>query len=108
MSKTDKTAPYYVKWFYEHDYLKPEHRHEFHDCDLPPKPTPKDFSSVGARWYGREGSCFWWPSLSFYRSQDARCPCYMCSYDAYESITRRKRQRIEGRNYCRDGWKNEY
>ncbi len=108
MSKTDKTAPWFVKWFYEPTYLEEVHRHEFHDCDLPPKPTPHDYQRY-ISWGGyRDDSCFWYPSLEFYRSKDASCSCDLCGYDAYSSVPLRKRQRIDGRDYCRDGWRDEY
>jgi hypothetical protein len=105
MSRTDKTNPYFVKWFYEPLYLEEQHNHENHECNLPPKPTVKEArEKIG--WTSDD--CQWYPSFVFMRSKDARCSCYMCGYDAYCSVTRRKRQRIDARNYCRDGWMEEY
>jgi hypothetical protein len=50
----------------------------------------------------------WITSSDWQNSGDARCPCYMCGYDAFESIPLRKRQCIEGKKYARDGWLEEY
>jgi hypothetical protein len=105
VSKTDKTAPYWVKQHYDLSYLEAVHRHEFHECNLPPRPTVKETREL--RWGSWHDDCFWWPSFSYYRSQDARCPCYMCSYDAFD-VPRRLRERREGKRYCKDGWRDEY
>lgn len=105
MSKTDKTAPYWVKQNYEHWYLEEHHRHEFHECNLPPRPTVKEARKL--HWGSWHDDCFWWPSFAFYRSRDAKCPCYMCSKYAYDVDPNKKRRRNE-RRYCAGDWKNEY
>jgi hypothetical protein len=104
MSRTDKTNPYFVKWYYEALYLEENHDHRYHACNLPPKPLIREAREI--KW--NTDDCHWYPSPTFMRSTDARCSCYMCGYDAYESLPRYKRQRIEGRRYCRDGWMEEY
>ena len=108
LSKTDQTRPYWVKVRDKHSYLVENHDHRDGVCSLPERPTP--YNNVEYNWGlgWQSGDCQWTTSLEFRRSPDARCCCYMCGYDAYESITQRKRQRIEGRDYCRDGWRDEY
>ena len=104
MSRTDKTAPWRVKAFFYPSFIEEHHNHENHVCDLPDRPTIDNL-----RWWGNvDPECTWVWSRRFVNHPLARCSCYMCGYDAYESIPRRKRQRIEGRKYCRDGWRDEY
>lgn len=105
MSRTDKTAPYYVKWFYEKEYLQPQHHHENGVCDLPPKPLIRECSGTQFWWSGTR--CQWWPTFAFYRSRDARCPCYMCSKHAYGRDPNKKRRQAE-KKYCKGGWREEY
>ena len=104
MSKTDKTAPYWVKQTYDPSYLEEVHDHRFHECDLPPRPEkPRDL-----QWYGHDDRpCFWWVSWTFWRSRWGKCHCYMCGPYAYEPDPSRKRRREE-REYLRDGWRDEY
>lgn len=108
LSKTDKTNPHYVKWFYEPNYLEEIHDHRFHDCNLPPRPKPGDGSFPDSvRWYGNhDRPCFWWPSLHFQRSRWARCGCWMCHGSWWED--RNRNDRRKAKRYCRDGWRDEY
>lgn len=108
MSKTDKTRPYWVKVRDKSSYLVENHDHSNGVCDLPERPSRDNYVDYawGLSW--QSGSCCWITSREFLDSPDSKCCCYMCGYDAYESITLRKRQRIEGRKYCRDGWLDEY
>src|SRR4051812_33687946 len=113
MSRTDKTAPSRVKMFYYPDWIEEYHDHRHGECDLPPRPrNPKDEGLE--YWYGgtrhnKETHCYWVASYTNYYTHGlAQCGCSICGRDAYESMPRRKRQRIEGRNYCRNGWEKEY
>lgn len=109
MSKTDKTNPYFVRFFYEPSYLQPVHRHELHDCDLPPKPRPQDVDEI--LWHGKpEESCFWWPSLEFWRSRWAKCPCPMCHGFYYDQSNPKhpRQQRRNARRYAKELWRDEY
>lgn len=109
MSKTDKTSPWWVKQHYDHSYIEPVHRHEAHECNLPPRPSAKEMHNDRTHKWSNDpdAPCFWWPSLAFYRSRWALCGCYMCSPDAYD-MPRSKRERKEKKRYVRDGWRNEY
>lgn len=99
MSRTDKTQPWRVKVFFYPSWVEEYHDHrDGRECDLPDRATPEN---VGRQSRG----CGWTFSLGFMRSNMARCACYMCSYDAYMSVPRRKRERIEGKNYCRNWWR---
>jgi hypothetical protein len=108
LSKTDKTRPYWVKVRDKHSYLIENHDHRDGVCNLPERPAPHNDVDYqwGAHWLS--GDCVWITSYEWTYSGDARCPCYMCGYDAYWSVPQRKRQRIEGKRYCQDGWRNEY
>lgn len=103
MSRTDKTAPYNAKALYYPSWVVEYHDHRTTECDLPDRPT---YDNVG--WLPNGQHCGWVYSQEFMCSSMARCSCDMCGYDAYDSIPLRKRQRIEGRRYCKGGWMDEY
>lgn len=104
MSRTDKTAPWRVKAFYYASWVEEYHDHSRGECDLPPHATQENLGWVP----GRDSNCGWTWSIEMVRHPLQRCGCSMCGYDAYWSIPRRKRQRIDARRYCRDGWRDEY
>jgi len=71
LSRTDKTAPYFVKmqWI-----PVAHHDHRFGPCTLPEKPNPKYVWT----WRERYGKCYWdtdWNHPIY------RCGCSMCGYD---------------------------
>ena len=107
LSKTDKTRPYWVKVRDKHSYLVENHDHRDGVCNLPERPTTTNRADYmwSAPW--QSGDCVWITSSEWWKSSDARCPCYMCGYDAYDT-PRRLRERREGKRYCRDGWRDEY
>jgi len=107
MSRTDKTNPYFVKFHYERSFLVPEHRHDHHECNLPPRPRAKYARDL--QWHGNkpDDPCFWWVSFEFWRSRWAKCCCPMCKRYAFEPDPSRVRRRAE-RRYLKDGWRDEY
>lgn len=114
MSRTDKTVPLTVKVFYYPEFLEEYHDHREGPCDLPPRPTsakqwPEFELHHGGKRDDDETRCYWCANYATFWSHPlTRCSCPMCGYDAYCSVPLRKAQRIEGRRYCRDGWRDEY
>lgn len=131
MSRTDKTAPYRVKSLYYPSWVEEVHDHSKGYCDLPEQATVDNIGDYDCLWRYRgewltqhpekdlhwkeraalpqANTCYWGNSMEFYRSRLASgCGCNMCSYDAYDSTPRYKRERIDARRYCRSGWKKEY
>jgi hypothetical protein len=110
VSHTDKTNPYFVKQFYAPTYLMPFHQHEYHECNLPPKPSIKEWRSDGGWMGGWDAPCFWWPTFEFWRSRWAKCPCYMChgSWADWGNPRSARRSRRDARRYCQDTWRDEY
>lgn len=103
MSKTDKTAPYWVKMMYEPRFLTEVHDHRFHDCNLPSRPaTAKDIQWHG----GKDRPCFWYVDHSFWRSRWGKCPCWMCHGSWWDEL--KQSERRKAKRYCRDGWRDEY
>lgn len=107
LSRTDKTAPWSVKAHYKSTFIEESHDHRDGVCNLPERPAPGD--PTWSHWGSvQDGNCVWKISYEFLSSSWSRCACPMCGYDAYWSVPRRKRERMEGRRYCRDGWVDEF
>ena len=107
MARTDKTAPWRVKMFYETCWLEEMHHHENGVCDLPPRPrSPKDKGWEFHQW--NRGYCYWVASYSqFWTHPLSRCCCPMCKRYAY-SKDPAKADRRAAKRYCKDGWHDEY
>jgi hypothetical protein len=115
MSRTDKTAPYYVQLFYYKDWIEEYHDHTSGECDLPPR--PRNSKDPGLElWYGGsrhndETHCYWVASYSnFWRSGMSNCCCGLCrpKWGWWQDGRDPRSQRRAGRRYCREGWVQEY
>jgi hypothetical protein len=96
MSKTDKTAPFWVK-LKRHD-LKTVAEHDHRDgvCNLPDEPGEVLYGP------GHEHDCRW----EFAYTGIHICCCAMCHGDWW-GVPPGRRQRLEGKKACRD-WQRDY
>ena len=104
MSRTDKTAPVWVRVMNRPSYLEEFHDHtNGRECDLPAERKPTDQSP----WGGRGLGCRWVASHEFMCDRENWCGCPLCS-DTDNRKAKARQARAEGRAYARRLWRREY
>lgn len=102
MSKTFKTAPYWVKVNSSPSTLVDDHNHcKDEPCDLPQ--TPIFYLHPGAP----KTRCRWAEATEARVNPTYYCGCSMCTMQTERRAERRTARR-RGRSYAKDGWRHEY
>lgn len=105
MSRTDKTAPHWVKACYYPSWLQESHDHRNGPCDLDYNRPRRSTPTV---WYAGKGQrCAWTLSREGWEARIMRCGCSMCGWDAYEGRRRLKQRRAmrrEAHDLLRSPW----